>query len=186
MQPWRSPPIIKEIYDYLAAEQEAEPVADDLLVKMFEALEAGVPISPNSVFHDWIKKRLSDSKIDPIGWVNKERNLLSWDKLYEDMEPLYLHPPKPEPKPELTINPVAWTNQDELNTLGTDVTCYMYLEPMAGENNIPLYTKPEPKRKPMKIEEIGEAWEARGNLSKAGLVSFARAIEKHHGIGDEE
>jgi hypothetical protein len=26
MQPWRSPPIIKDIYDYLAAEQEAEPV----------------------------------------------------------------------------------------------------------------------------------------------------------------
>jgi hypothetical protein len=87
-----------EIRAFLAAEPEAEPVADDLLVKMFEALEAGVPISPNSVFHDWIKKRLSDSKIDPIGWVNKERNLLSWDKLYEDMEPLYLHPPKPEPK----------------------------------------------------------------------------------------
>jgi hypothetical protein len=27
MQPWRSPPIIKAIYDYLDAEPEAEPVA---------------------------------------------------------------------------------------------------------------------------------------------------------------
>jgi len=81
--------VLEEIEIFLAAEKEAEPVADNLLVKMFEALEAGLSIRSNSVFHDLIKKHLSDSKNYHIGWVNKERNLLSWDKLYEDMEPLY-------------------------------------------------------------------------------------------------
>jgi hypothetical protein len=51
--------------------------------------------------------------------------------------------------------PVAWTNQDELNALGTDVTCYMYSEHDVLEDSIPLYLHPaKPERKPMTEEPI--------------------------------
>lgn len=47
-------------------------------------------------------------------------------------------------EPTQNDEPVAWTSQDELNALGTDVTCYMYAEPLVGETNIPLYLHPAP------------------------------------------
>lgn len=51
-----------------------------------------------------------------------------------------------EGQAEPEAEPVAWTNQHELNALGTDVTCYMYSEPSFGEmyteNDIPLYLHP--------------------------------------------
>jgi hypothetical protein len=30
----------------------------------------------------------------PVAWVNKERNTITWDKLYPDMDALYTHPPQ--------------------------------------------------------------------------------------------
>lgn len=34
---------------------------------------------------------------EPVAWMNGMRNLLSWDKFYEDMTPLFLHPaPRPD------------------------------------------------------------------------------------------
>jgi hypothetical protein len=87
---------------------------------------------------------------------------------------------------EPEAEPVAWTNQDELNTLGTDVTCYMYSEPMVGENNIPLYTISKPASKPMTGEEIKILYSELGHhdfdLAACLIVEFVRAIEKHHGI----
>lgn len=81
--------------------------------------------------------------------------------------------------------PVAWTNQDELNALLTDVTCYMYSEPMAGENNIPLYTISKPARKPMTEKKIvieftiaKNQWTSKSKAFEAGV----RFAEKHHGI----
>ena len=109
----------KDIRAFLAAEPEAEPVTDNLLVKMFEALEAGLSIRPNSVFHDLIEKHLSDSKTYHIGWVNKERNLLSWDKVYEDMEPLYTrHEPARKPMTEREIMDLAKSfGFDDISTI---------------------------------------------------------------------
>jgi len=31
---------------------------------------------------------------EPVAWVNKERNTITWDKLYPDMDALYTHPPQ--------------------------------------------------------------------------------------------
>ena len=31
---------------------------------------------------------------EPVAWVNKERNTVTWDKLYPDMDALYTHPPQ--------------------------------------------------------------------------------------------
>ncbi len=101
MQPWRSPPIIKEIYDYLAAEPEAEPVA-----YMGTSAE---------------------------GYPNKFR-----------------------------------------------------LAKFAG--GIPLYTRPEPTRKPMtEEEEIDAAYDDCIDLEGYYLFEAGvRFAEKHHKIGDGE
>ena len=45
-------------------------------------------------------------------------------------------------------------------------------------NYIPLYTSP-PKHEPLSDDEIDILW---GNEKAIGLYSFARVIEKHHGI----
>jgi hypothetical protein len=85
-------------------------------------------------------------------------------------------------------DPVAWTSQDELNALGTDVTCYMYSEPMIGENNIPLYTRPSQSRKPMTEEEI-KAEAQSEKFNRCDAIVFAAGIrfaEKHHGIGGDD
>jgi hypothetical protein len=34
---------------------------------------------------------------EPVAWVNKERNTITWDKLYPDMDALYTHPPQRKP-----------------------------------------------------------------------------------------
>jgi hypothetical protein len=36
-------------------------------------------------------------KQEPVAWINKSRNLLSWDKFYADMTPLYTAPPQRQP-----------------------------------------------------------------------------------------
>jgi len=35
---------------------------------------------------------MKTEKDEPVAWLNKSRNLLSWDKVYEDMDALYTHP----------------------------------------------------------------------------------------------
>jgi hypothetical protein len=82
--------------------------------------------------------------------------------------------------------PVAWTNYDELDCLKEDVTCYMYAEPW-GDRQIPLYTRPEPARKPMTEEEIEEICDTRefdqiqGGMREAFYLGI-RYAEKHLGI----
>jgi len=45
----------------------------------------------------------------------------------------------------------------------------------------------EPERKPMTVEEIRKLGESfRNNRNPEKFIDFARAIEKHHGIGEEE
>jgi hypothetical protein len=41
-----------------------------------------------------LKERLAQPEQEPVAWVNKERNTITWDKLYPDMDALYTTPPK--------------------------------------------------------------------------------------------
>ena len=34
-------------------------------------------------------KAALEAKDEPVAWVNKERNTITWDKLYPDMDALY-------------------------------------------------------------------------------------------------
>jgi len=56
-----------------------------------------------------------------------------------------------------------------------------------------LYTRPEPARKPMSEEEISDVlnvdpqWFMDGlNWKALDLLEYARAIERHHGIGGSD
>jgi len=56
-----------------------------------------------------------------------------------------------------------------------------------GENNIPLYTISNPKRKPMTGEEVDAAYDDCIDLEGYYLLEAGvRFAEKHHKIGDEE
>jgi hypothetical protein len=39
-------------------------------------------------------KAALEAKDEPVAWVNKERNTITWDKLYPDMDALYTTPPQ--------------------------------------------------------------------------------------------
>jgi hypothetical protein len=64
---------------------------------------------------------------EPVAWVNKERNTITWDKLYPDMDALYTHPPQrpwvgltAEEKQECvnqSIYYTAWSSDVDLDTL---------------------------------------------------------------------
>jgi hypothetical protein len=39
-------------------------------------------------------KAALEAKDEPVAWVNQERNTITWDKLYPDMDALYTTPPQ--------------------------------------------------------------------------------------------
>ena len=79
-----------------------------------------------------------------------------------------------------SYKPVAWIRKNGLR-FNADI------EP-DGEEETPLYLRPPaPERKPMTVEEIRKLGESfRNNRNPEKFIDFARAIEKHHGIGGEE
>ena len=52
-----------------------------------------------------------------------------------------------------------------------------------GRYTIPLYRRPSPARKPLTDKEIYEIYRT---VAKGSYFEVARAIEKAHGIGEEE
>jgi hypothetical protein len=59
----------------------------------------------------------------------------------------------------------------------------MYAEPLLGNKDIPLYTRPEPAKKPMNGDELLEGFDA---AECSGLRSFTEGVryaEEYHGIG---
>ena len=85
------------------------------------------------------------------------------------------------PEPTQDEEPVAWTCQDELNALGTDVTCYMYAEPLVGETNIPLYLHPAPRPDFVRLseEEVTEVLTSAYDMYAAICAVENRLAEKN-------
>jgi hypothetical protein len=160
MQPWRSPPIIKEIYDYLDAEPEAEPV-NQRKVFIYTNCE-GVYCVPVS-------------ECDCAAGANQftQGYIVA----------------KPEPEDE----PVAWIIETELQD--GSYTRWVCEDRKRHEEHhdslspiIPLYTRPEPKRKPMTDEEIVDEFRIligilrNGTYFIEGVFAGVRFAEKHHNI----
>jgi hypothetical protein len=101
-------------------------------------------------------------------------------------------------EPEAEPEPVAWARkwyldgeipQKEKNERGRMAWPYKFkFLPVSChkccEDDISLYTKPEPSRKPMTEEEIKEICPFSREPMKIGFNSGVRFAEKHHGIGD--
>ena len=72
---------------------------DEALRLALEALDSvlanhkGAPVLPWIEARDAIKAAL-EVKDEPVAWVNQERNTITWDKLYPDMDALYTTPPQ--------------------------------------------------------------------------------------------
>ena len=79
-------------------------------------------------------------------------------------------------RPEVTVEPVAWSYTD---AMGRTVLVSANTAPY--EDAKPLYPAP-PKRKPLTDEEISKIFIYCGRDKE----TFARAIERAHGIGGEE
>ena len=85
---------------------------------------------------------------------------------------------------EHTTEPVAWWDTQEGRLipavpLSSNRPCFQ--APF-----VPLYAMPAPKREPLseeEIEEINKSIHPKTDLPTAKIL-FARAIEKHHGIGE--
>jgi hypothetical protein len=140
--------------------------------------------------------------------MSKERDLLrraldAWDRPASNKFSVIFEEIRAFLDTEKEAEPVAWTNQHELNALGTDVTCYMYSEPSFGEmfteNDIPLYTRPDPNpsesiknqevdrtRKPMTDEELARGFTEPRHSQWQAFVAGARWAEKHQGIGGDD
>jgi len=72
----------------------------EVLKQALEALEYidNVYMSVPKLGHEAItslRKAIAELESqEPVAWVNKERNTITWDKLYPDMDALYTHPPQ--------------------------------------------------------------------------------------------
>jgi len=129
---------------------------------------------------------------EPVAWMWEEEFCDEWttvssiikpksDKQRKNIQPLYIEPPKSEPKeiqPEQ--EPVAWHYiYDDGITVRERVTEYM---PLGKHYAVtPLYTAP-PKREPLSDEEIADLWGDKYAGKTFMVRNFARAIEKAHGI----
>jgi hypothetical protein len=96
-----------------------------------------------------------------------------------------MHPPVVSPTAEPEAEPVAWIYKDfdkdnafASTTKLTDIS-----------NNtqvIPLYTRPQPARKPLSDEEIADAFYTSTKVVDSQLAAYKVAKEKHHGIGGDD
>ena len=88
-------------------------------------------------------------------------------------------------QPEQEHKPFAWIDAGSLKGLQESTGYALRYLTNDAENlnvdDVPLYLAP-PTRKPLSDDEIDILW---GNEKAIGLYSFARVIEKHHGITGE-
>jgi hypothetical protein len=63
-----------------------------------------------------LNERLAQPEQEPVAWVNKERNTITWDKLYPDMDALYTHPPQ---RTEQNFCPRCGKRTADLTTIHT-------------------------------------------------------------------
>jgi hypothetical protein len=119
-----------------------------------------------------LRAALAEPEPDPVtynGWVLRE--------VYFDEEgnpTMHREPPKAEP--------VAWVRPCEQELSPGDA--FSWVE--TALHTMPLYTAPQPaKREPLTDDEISDLWLASisGPLT---ATKFVRAIERAHGIGDQE
>ena len=126
-----------------------------------------------------------DALHDKLLWAEGPRYVHAQRTEGMSLKPLYLHRPRPEPEAE----PVAWIQPNHLDKAQfMPVICHV--GPKQRDDFIPLYTRPEPARKPIDGGEVLKGFEATGfTNTDYRLRCFTEGIrfaEKHHGIGGDD
>jgi hypothetical protein len=113
--------------------------------------------------------------------IPKNANVIEW-------YPLYLHPPRPEPEAEPFAYALESFPKGSPDFLGfaCDKDIKEEVEQYVSDQIVPLYTRPEPARKPMTEEEAIELCPFTREEFKAGFLTGIRFAEKHHGISGED
>jgi hypothetical protein len=142
----------------------------------------------HDVFLDIRTFLATETEAEPVGEIDglaRACNLAGVD--YKDFLRIKAYMPIP-PRPEPEAEPVAWIQPNHLDK-AQFMPFLCRVEPKQRDDFIPLYTRPEPARKPMTREEIkGEARLLGGCLGHApsafdeGFELGVRVAEKHHGI----
>ena len=84
-----------------------------------------------------------------------------------------------------TEEPVAWIQPNHLDK-AQFMPFLCRVEPKQRDDFIPLYTRPEPARKPMTEEEIDAGFRYGDVGYMNGFFEGIRLAEKHHGIGGDD
>ena len=195
-------PLIEDIRTYLDSEPEAEPVAfiqpNHLDKAQFMPFLCRVEPKQRDDFIPLYTR--PEPKAEPVhqiamaegststAWIDVAKDVFDDAGMYPEYKRRALYT-RPEPEAE----PLLWLcSQIEIQD-GED---YEYFELEWDKDNVPywvrkgweiepLYTRPEPARKPMTEEEIKMALLIRGfpyDAFRAGI----RFAEKHHGIGVDD
>ena len=101
----------------------------------------------------------------------------SWTDLFEEIR-TYL-----DSEPEAD-EPVAFIQPNHLDK-AQFMPFLCRVEPKQRGDFIPLYTRPEPSRKPMTDEEIATEWANNCACCHESFAAGIRFAEKHHGIGED-
>lgn len=129
-------------------------------------------------------------------WEKSTSFVTDWAKLHKEIRAYLDTEPEAEPVELVEYDAgylndygggnVSWWQDYIRYELGEAHEHYAeQFEQYANQN--PVEPKPESKSKPMKTEEIRELGESfRYSRNPEKFIDFARAIEKHHKIGDEE
>jgi hypothetical protein len=112
-------------------------------------------------------------------WDNPESDRFGTEaaKVFDEIRAFLAAEPEAEP--------VAWVQPNHLEK-AQFMPFLCRVEPKQRDDFIPLYTRPEPARKPMTEEEINRElpFECSG-IYFDGFKAGVRFAEKHHGIGDK-
>lgn len=114
---------------------------------------------------DALRQAIAEAEqAQPVAWINKSRNLLSWDKFYADMTPLYTAPVDAvNMKQERVDETAERKHMTDLASVG-EVGVW-------GEREWVGLTEPE-------LHEINPTWPAPGqHWDYEDVLAFAHAIE---------
>ena len=179
----------EDIRAYLAAEPEVEPFADSIPKGVLkwnpEAEPTKIEIEAERQDIDWQSNEGAVYLF--AGWLTTRDKVISCGRtenaapMAEAIKEYKAEWPKRFTKPaEKEAEPV-FIRPDHL-ALARKSPFLCQVGPVQVADFIPIYTRPEPARKPMTEEELENLFkECHGNFEKV-----VQAIEKHHGIGGDD
>jgi hypothetical protein len=163
-------------------------------LQLHEEIRAFLDAEPEAEPDTW--QDLTDEEIDdckPVGGIAPLNDGYKVDGLwmydFADAVQEAVQEKNSPPKPEQEAEPVAWGYKDRSGEISACISRQSAEDAgTQGDYKIPLYTRPEPKRKPMTEEEITDEFgiPRSGAYFIEGVFAGVRFAEKYHKIGDKD